>query len=228
VLRDGHVVGSVPVPGTPPATLVKLIAGSDVQAIQPLGGGVVEANASPALTVTDLCGEVARNVSLTVSQGEIVGLTGLVGMGQEEIPPMVYGALPTAGGVIRVHDKRVSRQTPAKSIADGVVYIPANRATHGVALAHTVAANVSLPALRGFWRRGRLQHARIREDVERRLVEYNVRPPSPDHLIGQLSGGNQQKAVLAKWFHLSPSIILLEEPTQGIDVGARRVTERRY
>jgi ribose transport system ATP-binding protein len=229
VLRDGRVVGTVAVAETDSDQLVQLMIGHELD-----GGISVEQleegpdSGHQAVLMTDrLSGSVLRELSLSVRSGEIVGLTGLVGMGQEEVASLVFGAAQPSGGSVAVTGISMHDPSPRRSMERGVAFIPANRAARGVSLGQSLAENVSLPALHRYFRNGRLRRQEESSTVRRQLTEYQVTPPEPGQKIGTLSGGNQQKAVLAKWLQLSPTLVLVDEPTQGIDVGAReQVLER--
>jgi ribose transport system ATP-binding protein len=223
ILRDGHVVATVEMADKRPDDLVRLIIGHDLERASAEAPLVASPHVSPepVLEVEGLCGGEVRDVGFSVGRGEIVGLTGLVGMGQEEVASLVFGAVRATAGRVCIDGAPVERPTPRSSIDAGVVFVPANRAVRGVSLSQSVSENVTLPALGRYFRQGRLRRRAELSSVATQLVEYQVKPPNPLHLIGKLSGGNQQKAVLAKWLQLQPRLVLVDEPTQGIDVGAR-------
>jgi ribose transport system ATP-binding protein len=221
VLRDGRVVATVEMADTGPDQLVRMIIGHDLENTATSASGTVASSGECVLRLSDVAGQHVRDVTLSLHRGEIVGLTGLVGMGQEEVASLVFGANPHTAGTIMVNGAEVERPSPRSSILSGVVFVPANRAVRGVALGQTVAENVTLPALHRYFRGGRLRRKPELAAVSRQLHDYKVVPPVPHKPIGTLSGGNQQKAVLAKWLQLGPSVVLVDEPTQGIDVGAR-------
>jgi ribose transport system ATP-binding protein len=163
-----------------------------------------------------------RSVDITSREGETVGLTGLLGAGFADVPYLLYGALE-GGGRVTVGGRTmdVHRLEPARSIKDGVVLVPADRARYAMIGGLELADNVGLPLLASRVRRGHIELGRLRRDVAAVLREFDVRPPEPERKAATLSGGNQQKAVLAKWMQLHPKVLLLHEPTQGVDVGAR-------
>jgi ribose transport system ATP-binding protein len=229
VLRDGRVVGTVPIAETDSDQLVQLMIGHELEgdiSVDQLQDGP-DGGLQPVLVTDRLSGSVLRELSLSVRSGEVVGLTGLVGMGQEEVASLVFGAARLSGGSVAVTGIPMRDPSPRRSMERGVAFIPANRAARGVSLGQSLAENVSLPALHRYFRHGRLRRQEESSTVRRQLTEYQVTPPEPAQKIGTLSGGNQQKAVLAKWLQLSPTLVLVDEPTQGIDVGAReQVLER--
>jgi ribose transport system ATP-binding protein len=173
--------------------------------------------------VTGLTGGTVRDVSFEVGAGEVVGLTGLLGMGFEQVPYLLFGARPVQAGRMDVNDEpaELSTLTPRGAITRGLALVPANRQRYGVVGAASVTENVTLPTLGSFFSKGLLRHRREHHAVRDVLDDYDIRPREPRQSIGTLSGGNQQKVQVAKWFWTQPSVLLLHEPTQGVDVGAR-------
>jgi ribose transport system ATP-binding protein len=178
-------------------------------------------DAEPLLRLTDVHSGVAvRGVSLEVRAGEIVGLAGLVGSGRSEIARLVFGADAVDAGEIVVDGRRVTRASPRRAVRDRVVMIPEDRRSQGLVLARSVAENVTLPHLHHFTRAGGLLSKKRMRRVATELVErLNVQPPRLDADAGGLSGGNQQKLLFAKWLLGDPRVIVLDEPTRGVDIG---------
>jgi ribose transport system ATP-binding protein len=183
----------------------------------------------------DMQGEVtlkARNVSgstihsfcVDLHRGEIVGLTGLLGMGHEQVPHLLFGSLRAERGEIslRGRDYDLRRMSPRDAIAAGIALLPEDRLREASAQAATVTENVTLTTLRSYFIRRLLRHRRERHGVADLLREFQVTPPEPRRVFAKLSGGNQQKALLAKWFADQPDVLLLEEPTHGVDIGAKK------
>jgi rhamnose transport system ATP-binding protein len=230
VLRDGESVGTRSVRGSrdnesraPPITeaeLIRLMVGREVGQTRPLS------KSAPGEVVVALknlsCGAGGvRDVSLEVRAGEVVGLAGLVGAGRTELARTLFGLTPADAGDILLDGRRVSIGSPGAAIARGVAYVPEDRRRHGVILEMSVAANMTLAILRrifpGTW---------LRPVVERALAhgfirELDVRASGPDAPVSALSGGNQQKVALARWLATKPRVLILDEPTQGVDVGAK-------
>ena len=221
VLRAGRVQAHRDTATTTADELVSLIVGRGLD-------GAAARSARPAttgdavVTVRDLRAGVVDGLSFDVADGEVVGITGLAGSGVEDVLPGLYGAR-AATGTLTVRDATVDlvATSPATSIARGVVYVPADRKREGGALTLSVEQNVTLPVLGKLRGLLGLSPARERSHVEGLVRDWDVRPADPSALFGTLSGGNQQKAVLAKWMQDDPRLVLLQEPTQGIDVGAR-------
>ncbi|MDD1383850.1 MULTISPECIES: sugar ABC transporter ATP-binding protein [Curtobacterium] len=226
VLRAGRVQAHRDTATTTADELVSLIVGRGLDG--PAARTPRPATTGDAVvTVRDLRVGVVDGLSFDVADGEVVGITGLAGSGVEDVLPGLYGARPATGSLTVRRDGAtlapvdLTRVTPGSSIARGIVYVPADRKREGGALTLSVEQNVTLPVLGKLRGLLGLSPARERAHVAGLVRDYDVRPADPAALFGTLSGGNQQKAVLAKWMQDAPRLVLLQEPTQGIDVGAR-------
>jgi ribose transport system ATP-binding protein len=217
VLRDGSNVGAVELRDTSEVELMHLIVGRRLEDLEP---HVPTQRDDVVLRARHLSGRIVRDVSFDLHRGEILGLTGLVGMGHDEIPYLLVGMAPEADGELCIDGAAVALDARAARRA-GLAVLPADRIARGGVQSATVKENVSLPALGTYFRSGWLRAGRERADVATLLRHFDVRPPEPDRVLATLSGGNQQKALLAKWLQLKPKVLVLHEPTQGIDVGAR-------
>ena len=222
VLRDGKLTGTVVTGEVDEARLVEMIVGRAVVGHHPEHTATGADDA--CLSVTNLSGGAVNDLSLALRKGEVVGLTGLVGMGFEDVPGLLYGSIPARAGQVLIRGRRyeVARLSPESNRSAGVALVPANRLRHAIVTALTVGDNVTLPILGKFFRGFRLRLGEIRSAAFEVLNEFGVRPSDPDRRMGTLSGGNQQKTVLAKWLQTKPEVLLLHEPTQGVDVGARQ------
>jgi rhamnose transport system ATP-binding protein len=177
----------------------------------------------PVLELRDVACRAAgvRHVNLSLRAGEIVGVSGLVGAGRTELARTIFGLTPADAGTILVRGRAVRITSPSAAIAHGIAYLPEDRCRHGVVLEMPVSENISLAALRGLSRFGAFDFERERTlatDYTRRL---GVKTDSIRSLVSTLSGGNQQKVALGRWLVTKPRILVLDEPTQGIDVGAK-------
>ncbi|WP_026909834.1 sugar ABC transporter ATP-binding protein [Patulibacter minatonensis] len=221
VLRDGKNVGTRDVQGLGRDELVELILGVQI-------GGVTrptdDTRRSPevALSTRGLSGERVREVDLDLHPGEVVGVTGLAGSGIEELTDLLYGVKSATAGTIRVAGDTVDRPSPATMLRHDVVLLPADRKALGAAPRLTVLENMALPFFATEFRGGRLHWKALRQQSQDTCVRLHVKPADPAALFSSLSGGNQQKALLGKWLDTKPAVMLLAEPTQGVDVGARR------
>jgi ribose transport system ATP-binding protein len=220
VLRDGDRVLTAATADLSENALIEHILGRRPGSLYP--SGEVQRR-SQCLQVRNLTAESVEDVSFDVGAGEIIGLTGLLGMGFEQVPYLLFGAQHAHSGTIAVNGavQELPSLTPPKAIASGLALVPANRQRYGGVASATVTENVTLPTIGGFFRRGFLNHRREHEAAASILDDYDVRPREPRRPFGTLSGGNQQKVLLAKWFGTQPTVLLLHEPTQGVDVGAR-------
>jgi ABC-type sugar transport system ATPase subunit len=163
-----------------------------------------------------------EDVSFSVRAGEVVALAGLVGAGRSEVVRAVYGADRVTSGEVVVDGAPLRARRPEHAIARGIAMIPESRKDQGLLLGRSVRENVSLPLLRSLSRAGLVQQGRERRDTARRTGEVGVRAASPDTPVGALSGGNQQKVLFARSLMQTPSLLIADEPTRGVDVGAKR------
>jgi ribose transport system ATP-binding protein len=221
VLRDGRVVYTAATAETDEATIVDKIVGRKLNQahIQPPSAPVRERS----VTVTNARGGRLQETSFEVNAGEIVGVTGLVGSGFEELPQILVGITPRREGTLTIGDKSydLARQTPSRALRAGLALVPADRKRDGGVLTLSVSDNLMLPVLSRY-QRGLFQRRRkMKLDAAARLDDFQVQPKNPTLEYGSLSGGNQQKVLLAKWLQMKPRLLVLHEPTQGVDVGAR-------
>lgn len=216
VLRGGRVSGSAPVPSLTPAELIHLIVGSQIEATtyEPEVG-------EELIRVEGLSGGKLSDASFVANGGEILGLTGLNGAGHEEVPYLLCGARKATGGTVMTNGELVSAPTPADSIRRGMAFLPADRQSESGIPSATVTENVTLSHLAAYRNRfGGIDKGKERTAVDWLIDTFNVLPRRPDAPLKQLSGGNQQKALLARWFAVDPSILILAEPTQGVDIAS--------
>ena len=223
VLRDGERVATVKTEDCSENDLVEFILGRALDDLYPDGHAV--GTEREAFRVSDLKGELVRDVSFGLQRGEIVGVTGIAGMGHDALPYLLFGARTATGGLISVAgagEVDATTLKPALAMRMGIALLPADRQwTSGVA-AFDVKENVTLPVIGNFFRSGLLRHRAERTHASDLLSKFEVIPLSPDRLLGSLSGGNQQKALLAKWLQQTPPVLILHDPTQGVDVGAKK------
>lgn len=221
VLRDGRVVGTAQTADTDDAAMIRMIVGHDVEMVRtaPKSGPA----ADTLVAVDGAAGGRLTPTSLDVREGEIVGITGLVGAGFEELPYLLIGAADGAEGSVRVGGQTLplAGLTPSKAQRAGIALVPADRKRDGGVLTLTIGENVTLPVLSRYWHFPVLSRRALRRDAVATLERFHVSPADPDLPYAALSGGNQQKVLLAKWLQTQPKLLVLHEPTQGVDVGAR-------
>jgi rhamnose transport system ATP-binding protein len=227
VLRDGESVGTFPAADLSRAELVRAMVGRTMADVYPRR----EAPAADAKAVLELADvghapSGIRGASLTVREGEIVGLAGLVGSGRTELAEIVFGLRPADAGQIRVRGANASVTTPSDAIRLGIGYVPEDRRRHGVVLEMPVAANTSLANLSSVARHGLIDRAAEAAAAAAFVDRLGIKAPSVRAQTGTLSGGNQQKVALARWLATLPAVLILDEPTQGVDVGAKAEIHR--
>jgi rhamnose transport system ATP-binding protein len=220
VLRDGLTVETRAASEVERGELIRLMVGREISAVFPkesieIGG--------PVLEVEGLTSTAAgiRDVTLTVRRGEILGLAGLVGSGRTELARTLFGLTPAEAGTIRLNGTTLRIASPADAIAAGIAYVPEDRRQHGVVLDMSIAANTSLASLDAVSRHGLIDRGRERAAAQEYVDRLRIKTPSVLADVGTLSGGNQQKVALARWLSISPAVIILDEPTQGVDVGSK-------
>jgi len=225
VLRDGSGIGTKPMADIDRAELIRLMVGRELSAVFPK---VQVPLGDVALETRNLsCAESAVNdVSLTVRAGEILGLAGLVGAGRTELARVLFGLTPADRGQILLRGKSETIDSPGKAISLGIAYVPEDRRRHGVVLEMSVAQNTTLATLRKIARGGMIDFDKERQVAESFVQRLGTKTPSVETAVGNLSGGNQQKVALARWLAADPALIILDEPTQGVDVGAKAEIHR--
>jgi ribose transport system ATP-binding protein len=224
ILRDGRLAGAgLPTSQLSEREIAHRMLGSTVDAVAARSGDHAKA-VDPLATISGLSGARVSEVGFALGRGEILGITGLPGSGYEEIPYLVTGAQQAASGSIKVEGTviELGRASVAACIRAGIVLVPERRDRDGLAFEQTVGDNISLPSLRPRGRPWFVARHWQREVAENAVDSLGIRPPTPSSLVKQLSGGNQQKVLLAKWLAVGPRVLVLHEPTQGVDVGARR------
>jgi len=218
VLRDGRLVGTHPVADLDREAIIKMMVGRELVSHRPraevaAGKGVLQ--------VRGLSGGIVRDVSLEVRAGEIVGLTGLVGAGRTEVARLIFGADPREAGEVLVEGRVVDIRSPHDAIRCGIGFVTEDRKAQGLVLGMTVRENVTLANLDLLAPWGFVRRQMERQVVAKSVDELHIRTPSMEQVVHNLSGGNQQKVVLAKWLFTQSKVLLFDEPTRGIDVGAK-------
>ena len=220
VLRDGEVIGTFGIHEIDRASLIEMMVGRPIASIFPKRTVAIGETALELRNVSCKAAGV-RDVSISVRRGEIVGLAGLVGSGRTQLAETIFGLTPAESGEIRLSDVPVRIASPRIAIGRGIGYVPEDRRRHGVVLDLPIFANASLASLDRVSRFGWIRHRQEREVAERYIGQLRIKTPSPYVNAGALSGGNQQKVALARWLATGPKILILDEPTQGVDVGSK-------
>ena len=228
VLRDGYLVESSAVEDINHATLVHRLVGSELEAVQRSRQGSAAGKATGTVfTISDLRTDVIKGVSITARSGEILGVYGLTGSGRESLLGSVYGALPRESGEVRVNDDVVPAFRPPAAIANGIGYLTPDRKISGGFMQLNATENLTAVNVRPFWKGGFLRGKLEDNEAKRWFERLQVSPRDGiRQVLASFSGGNQQKIVLGKWLRVAPKVLLLDEPTQGVDVGAKAQLHR--
>ncbi len=225
VLRDGKLVHSVEGRGLDEAALTEMILGRKVAQGFDLRHHLSDARGRSLVSVRGLSGRTVAEVDLDIREGEVLGVTGLEGSGADEIPYLLFGASRSSSGSMSVDEAapvRLAKLRPPRARALGLALLPGNRLRDGGSAEASVLENLTLTIQRKFFHAGRRRRTDERAFADRVVNEYGIVPPQSTAPLGSLSGGNQQKVLLAKWMATEPKVLLLHEPTAGVDVGARQ------
>lgn len=218
VLRDGYSIGWRMTKETNTEELISMMVGRVIKDMYPKETVVP---GETILKLEDVSSQQIKNISLQIRKGEILGLFGLMGSGRTQIAETVFGVSPPTSGKIILNGKEIKIHNPRDAIRYGIAYVPRERKEDGLILQCTVRENMTLSYLRQLQRAFRLNFKKEKKVVNEWINKLRIKTPSINAAIDSLSGGNQQKVVFSKWIILSPSILILNEPTRGIDVGAK-------
>ena len=221
VLRDGRMVGELDREQISHAAMIRLMIGRDLKSLYvppaaPAGERALE------IVEVETATYPGRTISFDVRHGEILGLAGLVGSGRTELARVVFGIDPLQSGAIRLNGEPIEVTTPREAIARGVFLVPEDRKRSGLLIDVSIAENISLPDLNSYARAHLVRTAPEIANAEIQKQRLNIRAPSVATKVGSLSGGNQQKVVLARWLSMKPRVMIFDEPTRGVDVGAKK------
>lgn len=220
VLRDGQWIGTKPAAELDDNSLIKMMVGRELTDIYPkeptqIGDVILE--------VRELSrGRKVKNVSFALRRGEVLGIAGLVGAGRSELVETIFGLYPKTGGEVFLDGEKVDIKNPQMAIRSKIALITEDRKLTGLNLIGSVKENISAVSLSKLSKRGIIDKKQESEVAERYIKELKIKTPNGNAIVGNLSGGNQQKVVLAKWLLDEPEIIIFDEPTRGIDIGAKR------
>lgn len=219
VMRDGGYVGELTRAELEPGRIVQMMVGRPLGDFYQHKTGRVAGK--PVLEVENLAGGKVQPATFKVHAGEVVGLAGLVGAGRTELARLIFGADPKRSGRVLLEGQEVNIREPLTAIRLGIGYVPEDRKGQGLFLQLSALANTSMNVLRRHSRAGVVEHGALRKLTQEAIARLNIRVPGPDGIVGGLSGGNQQKVLLARWLEIHPRLLILDEPTRGVDVGAK-------
>ncbi len=224
ILRDGEKVGErIPKDSSVPE-IVRMMVGREVDEVLRHGGVCSE---PVVLQVKDLClTGVFSNINLSVRKGEIVGMAGLVGAGRTEVARAIFGITPPTSGEILIQNSACDINNPRQAMQAGLALVPEDRQHHGLLLPSSIAENASLAILRSLTKGGLVSGKQIESNAEEYKSKLQIALRSVGQPVKDLSGGNQQKVVLSKWLLTQPKVLILDEPTRGVDVGAKAEVHR--
>lgn len=219
VLRDGEYICEMETDMTSRSELIKAMIGREVDDINYPHTCCSEKEA--VLKVEEITGNGVENISFTLNKGEILGFAGLVGAGRTELMSVLAGEVRKESGKVFVNGQEVDIRQPYQAIRQGIALLPEDRKNKGLLLDKSVLTNVTLASLKKYCRNGKINHKTEKTEVNRYVEELQIKTPSLQKEIQYLSGGNQQKVVIAKWLDVDSNIMIFDEPTRGIDVGAK-------
>jgi len=219
VLRDGRKVDTVEAQGLREADLIEMIVGRPIERAFP--SAPPETTGDAAMTIRGLRGGPLHGVDLTLRKGEVLGIAGLLGSGRSELLRMLFGAHPIDGGSVTLDGNDYAPASPQAAMKAGVAYVPEDRQAEALLCGESVRHNLTAGQEASYFRKLLYRHRLERSDAQRSIGDFLIRVVSDTQPVETLSGGNQQKVVMARWLRRRPKVLLLDEPTQGVDVGAR-------
>ena len=224
VLRDGEYIGTQDVGQTSESQLISMMVGRTIDNLFPkqaaeIGDVVLDVRGlnRPPLT---------QDISFSVRAGEIVGMAGLVGSGRSETAQVIFGVLPAESGEIWLGGEKVEIHKPSEAVAHGIGYVPEDRGHQGLVREMTIRENTSMAVLESVSRNTFINRAKERLLANHSIKQLSIRATGPDQIVNKLSGGNQQKVVVSKWLASDPKLLIMDEPTRGVDVGAKSEIHR--
>ena len=220
VLRDGSYIDTKRIQDTDMNDVVKMMIGREIGERYPLREASIGEVVFKVEGLT--CPGVFKDVSFEVHAGEVLGVSGLMGAGRTEIMQAIFGNMPHVTGKLFLNGEEIHNHNPGQAMKNGIGFITEDRKTEGLMLEESIRKNISLANLGRISRRGVLRKKEERELVQKGIEELHIKCFGPEHECGRLSGGNQQKVVFAKWIYTDPKVLILAEPTRGVDIGAKK------
>ena len=220
VIRDGHYVDTRDTADVDVDQLIRMMVGREMnQKFPPRASCVDESRV--VLELRDVCGNKNKNMSLKLHAGEVLGLGGLVGAGRTELAEMIFGAKPKESGQILLNGKEINPKSPREAIDLGIALVPEDRKRHGTLLTNSIKNNINMPIYQRISKASVIHSGKEKKTAEKYREEIQIKCPTINQLVKNLSGGNQQKVILGKWLAADSQLIIFDEPTRGIDIGAK-------
>ena len=220
ILRDGTYIDTKKISETDMNDVVKMMIGREIGERYPQRNVSIGDRVLEVKNLT--CPGVFEKVSFEVHAGEVLGVSGLMGAGRTEIMQAIFGNMPHVTGEIFLNGKQIENKTPKQAMKNGIGFITEDRKVEGLMLGESIMKNISLANLKRISRHGVIQREKEKELVKKGIEELHIRCFGPQHECNNLSGGNQQKVVFAKWMYTNPKVLILDEPTRGVDIGAKK------
>ncbi len=220
VIRDGEYVTTLITPEATVDELIRLMVGREMTQKYPPRKDCIDKN-KVVLELKNVCGNGDKNMSLKVHAGEVLGLGGLVGAGRTELAELIFGAKQKESGQILLNGKEINPKSPREAIDLGIALVPEDRKRHGALLTISIKNNINMPIYERISRASVIDSAKEKTIAEKYRKEIQIKCPTVNQLVKNLSGGNQQKVILGKWLAADSQLIIFDEPTRGIDVGAK-------
>ncbi|MDO4643796.1 MAG: ATP-binding cassette domain-containing protein [Cardiobacteriaceae bacterium] len=219
VLRDGKFIAEISSSACNEAQLIEMMVGRTLDEQYPY---VMQETGAALLQVEDFSGCGLQNISFMLHSGEILGIFGLMGAGRSELAKMIYGALQPQRGKLHLNGIEIHNVSPKAALANGIAYVSEDRKAEGLVLGMSVRDNASLSSLSSFTRMGSIQRRHEQAVVQEYVDKMRIKTPSLQQAVGLLSGGNQQKVSITRGLMSKPKVLILDEPTRGVDVGAKK------
>jgi len=220
ILRDGQYIGTRNICDITMDDIVQMMIGREIGERYPKREVTIGEEVFRVEGLTH--SKLFKDVNFSVRAGEVLGVSGLMGAGRTEIMQAIFGNLPIVSGKIFIDGKEVAIHNPRQAIANGIGFITEDRKTEGLLLEKSIAENIEIANLGKVSSKSVLSKSKGAELVKKGIEEFRIKCFGPEHECGNLSGGNQQKVVLAKWIYTDPKILILDEPTRGVDIGAKK------
>ena len=221
IFKDGCYIDTVVTKDTPEDVMIKMMVGRDLGDIYEKLDREKEIG-DVLLEVKNVSSDYVKEVSFTLRKGEVLGFSGLVGAGRTEVMRAIIGADTMRTGEVYLEGKKIVNRSPKHAVDNGIVLVPEDRKLQGIISNLSVAGNINISLLnKNANKLGIIDHKKETEEAYKGIENFKIKTPSPDKKIVELSGGNQQKCIVARWIATNPKVLILDEPTKGIDVGAK-------